>query len=136
MLQDSEDKGLDCARRVLLAQGWAARSWQQDGLLVEEVGRRQLRGGGGGEAAKAQLRAAMDVAEAKVREEMGIEIQLLIKPFFGQPIGHVLQRFAGSGRKPPTAAAGSCPAARPRTCSAAPRAFWPPASSPPAWGSP
>ena len=37
-------------RRVLQADGWVARSWQQDGLLVEEEGRRQLRSGGGSEA--------------------------------------------------------------------------------------
>ena len=29
---------LGCVRRVLQAEGWQARSWQQDGLLVEDEG--------------------------------------------------------------------------------------------------
>jgi hypothetical protein len=37
-----------CVRRVLQAEGWPARSWQQDGLLVEDEGGRRLRGGGCG----------------------------------------------------------------------------------------
>ena len=35
-------------RLVLQGEGWPARSWQQDGLLVEDTGGRRLRGGGGG----------------------------------------------------------------------------------------
>ena len=34
VLQDIEDRCLDCVRRVLQDEGWLARSWQQDGLLV------------------------------------------------------------------------------------------------------
>jgi hypothetical protein len=33
-----EDGCLGCVRRVLQAEGWPARSWQQDGLLVEDEG--------------------------------------------------------------------------------------------------
>ena len=47
-LQDIEDGCLGCVRRVLQAEGWPARSWQQDGLLVEDEGGRRLRGGGRG----------------------------------------------------------------------------------------
>ena len=61
-----EDRCLNCVRLVLQGEGWPARSWQQDGLLVEDMdGRRQLRGGGsGGEPAVARLEAAMRKAEA------------------------------------------------------------------------
>ena len=38
VLQDIEDGCLGCVRRVLQAEGWQARSWQQDGLLVEDEG--------------------------------------------------------------------------------------------------
>ena len=39
VIQDIEDACLDKSRRVLRSSGWTARSWQQDGLLVEgEVG--------------------------------------------------------------------------------------------------
>ena len=44
-LQDVEDGCLGCVRRVLQAEGWPARSWQQDGLLVEDEGRRRAAGG-------------------------------------------------------------------------------------------
>ena len=37
-LQDVEDGCLGCVRRVLQVEGWPARSWQQDGLLVEDEG--------------------------------------------------------------------------------------------------
>ena len=37
-----EDGCLGCVRRVLQAEGWPARSWQQDGLLVEDEGGRRL----------------------------------------------------------------------------------------------
>ena len=47
VLQDIEDRCLDCVRRVLQGEGWPARSWQQDGLLVEDTGERRLRSGGG-----------------------------------------------------------------------------------------
>ena len=47
-LQDIEDGCLGCVRRVMQAEGWPARSWQQDGLLVEDEGGRRLRGGGRG----------------------------------------------------------------------------------------
>ena len=57
---------MGCVRRVLQAEGWPARSWQQDGLLVEDEGGRRLRGGGGDDEAKARLEAAMRKAEAEV----------------------------------------------------------------------
>ena len=44
-LQDVEDGCLGCVRRVLQVEGWPARSWQQDGLLVEDEGGRRLREG-------------------------------------------------------------------------------------------
>ena len=65
-LQDVEDGCLGCVRRVLQAEGWPARSWQQDGLLVEDEGGRRLRGGGGGDEAKVRLEVAMRKAEAEV----------------------------------------------------------------------
>ena len=46
VLQGIEDRCLNCVRLVLQGEGWPARSWQQDGLLVEDMGGRQLRGGG------------------------------------------------------------------------------------------
>jgi hypothetical protein len=67
VLQDIEDRCLNCVRLVLQGEGWLARSWQQDGLLVEDMGGRQLRGGGsGGEPAVVRLEAAMRKAEAAV----------------------------------------------------------------------
>ena len=58
VIQDVEDACLDKSRRVLRSSGWTARSWQQDGLLVEgEVGI---------EASKEQLEGAMRKAEAAV----------------------------------------------------------------------
>ena len=60
VLQDIEDRCLGCVRRVLQGEGWLARSWQQDGLLVEDMEGRQLRGGGGGGVpAVERLEAAM-----------------------------------------------------------------------------
>jgi hypothetical protein len=68
VLQDIEDRCLNCVRLVLQGeQGWPARSWQQNGLLVEDMDGRRLRGGGsGGEPAVARLKAAMRKAEAAV----------------------------------------------------------------------
>ena len=37
VLQDIEDRCLNCVRLVLQGEGWPARSWQQDGLLVEDM---------------------------------------------------------------------------------------------------
>ena len=35
--QDIEDRCLNCVRLVPQGEGWPARSWQQDGLLVEDM---------------------------------------------------------------------------------------------------
>ena len=81
VIQDIEDACLDKSRRVLRSSGWTARSWQQDGLLVEgEVGI---------EASKERLEGAMRKAEAAVAAGVtvggqmvaGLEIELLHKPF-------------------------------------------------------
>ena len=102
VLQDVEDRCLGCVRRVLQGEGWPARSWQQDGLLVEDMDGRQLRGGGGGGApAVARLEAAMRRAEEAVLEQEGMEIGLLIKDFFEGPVEPVLQRMAGPGGRRP-----------------------------------
>ena len=67
MLQDIEDRCLNCVRLVLQGEGWPARSWKQDGLLVEDMDGRRLHGGdGGGEPAVARLEAALRKAEAAV----------------------------------------------------------------------
>ena len=81
---------MGCVRRVLQAEGWPARSWQQDGLLVEDEGSRRLRGGGGGDGAKARLEAAMRKAEAEVWRARGMEVSLLVKSFFEAPVEAVL----------------------------------------------
>ena len=55
VLQDIEDRCLNRVRLVLQGEGWPTRSWQQDGLLVEDMGgrrtaarrRRRRRTGGG-----------------------------------------------------------------------------------------
>ena len=108
VLQDIEDRCLDCVRRVLQAEGWPARSWQQDGLLVEDEGGRRLRGGGGGDEAKARLEVAMRKAEAEVLREHEMEVSLLVKSFFEAPVEEVLQRMAGaSGRRPSVAGGGA-----------------------------
>ena len=67
---------MDCVRRVLQAEGWPARSWQQDGLLVEDADGRRLRGGGGGggDLAVERLRVAMRKAEAAVLEQEEMEV--------------------------------------------------------------
>ena len=103
-LQDVEDGCLGCVRRVLQAEGWPARSWQQDGLLVEDEGGRRLRGGGGGDEAKARLEAAMRKAEAEVRRTQDMEVSLLVKSFFEAPVEAVLQRMAGAGGRRPSVA--------------------------------
>jgi hypothetical protein len=84
-----EDRCLNCVRLVLQGEGWPARSWQQDGLLVEDMdGRRQLRGGGsGGEPAVARLEAAMRKAEAAVLWRR--------RPSGGRPARQGLFRRAG-----------------------------------------
>ena len=64
-------------RLVLQGEGWPARSWQQDGLLVEDMDGRRLRGGdGGGEPAVARLEAALRKAEAAVlaQDQEGMEL--------------------------------------------------------------
>ena len=84
-------------RLVLQGEGWPARSWQQDGLLVEDMGGRRLRGGGsGGEPAVARLEAAMRKAEAAVLAQEEMKVGLLVKDFFDGPVEAVLQRMAGS----------------------------------------
>ena len=94
VIQDVEDACLDKSRRVLRSSGWTARSWQQDGLLVEgEVGI---------EASKEQLESAMRKAEAAVTAGVtvggqmvaGLEIELLQKPFFQEATEPTLERFA------------------------------------------
>ena len=93
---------MGCVRRVLRGEGWPARSWQQDGLLVEDVDGRQLRrGGGGGVPAVGRLEAAMRRAEAAVLEQEGMEIGLLVKDFFEGSVEAVLQRMAGRGGRRP-----------------------------------
>ena len=105
VLQDIEDRCLGCVRRVLQGEGWPARSWQQDGLLVEDMEGRQLRGGGGGGVpAVERLEAAMRKAEAAVRAQEDMEIGLLVKDFFDRPVEAVLQRMAGPGGRRPAVA--------------------------------
>ena len=107
MLQDIEDRCLNCVRLVLQGEGWPARSWQQDGLLVEDMGGRQLRGGGGGgEPAVVRLEAAMRKAEAAVLAQEGVEVGLLVKEFFDGPVEAVLQRMAGPGWRPEAGSGG------------------------------
>jgi hypothetical protein len=120
VLQDIEDRCLNCVRLVLQGEGWPARSWQQDGLLVEDMGGRQLRGGGGGgEPAVVRLEAAMRKAEAAVLEREKMEVGLLVKEFFDGPVEAVLQRMAGSGGRRPAAAEARGAAARARAAGAA-----------------
>jgi len=95
---------LGCVRRVLQAEGWQARSWQQDGLLVEDEGGRRLRGGGGGDEAKARLEVAMRKAEAEVMRAHCMEVSLFVKSFFEAPVEAVLQRMAGAGGRRPSVA--------------------------------
>jgi hypothetical protein len=97
--QDIEDCCLNRVRLVLQGEGWPARLWQQDGLLVEDMGGRRLRGGGGGgEPAVARLEAAMRKAEAVVLAQEGVEVGLLVKEFFDGPVEAVLQLTAADGR--------------------------------------
>jgi len=107
VLQDTEDRCLNCVRLVLQGEGWPARSWKQDGLLVEDMDGRRLHGGdGGGEPAVARLEAALRKAEAAVLAQEGMEVGLLVKDFFDGPVEAVLQRMAGpGGRRPATAEA-------------------------------
>ena len=115
VLQDMEDRNLNCVRLVLQGEGWPARSWQQDGLLVEDMGGRQLRGGGGGgEPAVVRLEAAMRKAEAEVLAREKLEVGLLVKTFFDGPVEAVLQRMAGPGGRRPAAAEARGAAARAR----------------------
>ena len=83
-------------RRVLERAGWPTRSWQQDGLLVEDAGWRRLRSGADDDAV-GRLQAAMDEAVGEVRREEGLEVGLLIKPFHGEDVGATMRRFAGPG---------------------------------------
>ena len=120
VLQDIEDRCLNCVRMVLQGEGWPARSWQQDGLLVEDMGGRQLRGGGGGgEPAVVRLEAAMRKAEAEVLAREKLEVGLLVKTFFDGPVEAVLQRMAGPGGRRPAAAEARGAAARARAAGAA-----------------
>ena len=96
VIQDIEDRCLGHARRVLEKAGWPARSWQQDGLLVEDVGGRRLRSGADDDAV-GRLQAAMDEAVREVQRMEGLEIGLLIKPFHGEDVGATMRRFAGPG---------------------------------------
>ena len=120
MLQDIEDRCLNCVRLVLQGEGWPARSWQQDGLLVEDMGGRQLRGGGGGgEPAVVRLEAAMRKAEAEVLAREKLEVGLLVKTFFDGPVEAVLQRMAGPGGRRPAAEEARGAARRARAAGAA-----------------
>ena len=102
VIQDVEDACLDKSRRVLRSSGWTARSWQQDGLLVEgEVGI---------EASKERLEGAMRKAEAAVAAGVtvggqmvaGLEIELLQNPFFQEATEPTLERFARPRAPKPT----------------------------------
>ena len=55
---------------------------------------RRLRGGGGGDEAKARLEAAMRKAEAEVRRTQDMEVSLLVKSFFEAPV----DRHAGDDK--------------------------------------
>ena len=91
-------------RAASVAGRGPARSWQQDGLLIEDEGGRRLRGGGGGDEAKARLEASMRKAEAEVVRTQGMEVSLLVKSFFEAPVEAVLQRMAGAGGRRPSVA--------------------------------
>ena len=103
VIQSLEDRCLDCARRSLERDGWPTRSWQQDGLLVEDgaAPRQPTRSGrrlsGGGTLPIDRLEAAARRAEAAIMSEEKMEIAFLVKPFFEEPIDGVLRRFAGDG---------------------------------------
>ena len=91
---------------MLQDEGRPARSWQQDRLLVEDMGgrtaaARRRQAGSGGEPAVARLEAAMRKAEAAVLAQEEMEVGLLVKDFFDGPVEAVLQRMAGSGGRSP-----------------------------------
>ena len=65
VIQNIEDVCLDKARRVLRSEGWTARSWQQDGLLVEgQLRAWECDGWSGNVSAKLRL----ETKKAKSRE--------------------------------------------------------------------
>ena len=106
VIQNIEDVCLDKARRVLRSEGWTARSWQQDGLLVESQLRAWERDGWSGNvSAKLRLESAMRRAEAAVADSVtvdghevkGPKVELLIKPFYQVAVGPTLARFARPG---------------------------------------
>ena len=91
VIQNIEDVCLDKARRVLRSEGWTARSWQQDGLLVEgQLRAWECDGWSGNVSAKLRLESAMRRAEAAVADSVtvdghevkGLKVELLIKPFY------------------------------------------------------
>ena len=108
VIQNIEDVCLDKARRVLRSEGWTARSWQQDGLLVEgQLRAWECDGWSGNVSAKLRLESAMRRAEAAVADSVtvdghevkGLKVELLIKPFYQVAVGPTLARFARPGSK-------------------------------------
>ena len=106
VIQNIEDVCLDKARRVLRSEGWTARSWQQDGLLVEgQLRAWECDGWSGNVSAKLRLESAMRRAEAAVADSVtvdghevkGLKVELLIKPFYQVAVGPTLARFARPG---------------------------------------
>ena len=92
---------LDKARRVLRSEGWTARSWQQDGLLVEgQLRAWECDGWSGNVSAKLRLESAMRRAEAAVADSVtvdghevkGLKVELLIKPFYQVAVEPTLAR--------------------------------------------
>ena len=90
----------------LRSEGWTARSWQQDGLLVEgQLRAWECDGWSGNVSAKLRLESAMRRAEAAVADSVtvdghevkGLKVELLIKPFYQVAVGPTLARFARPG---------------------------------------
>ena len=100
-IQNEEDRCLGVAREVLEAAGWPARSWQQDGLLVEdkEQPRRNREGRMAPyakEEAMGRLKEAIGAAEAAIWTRCGYNIEFSVKDFFDSSPADVLFRFSGA----------------------------------------
>ena len=94
-------KRLNEARKALAAAGWPARSWQQDGLLVEDEAQpRRNRDGQipphAKEMAMQRLKSAIGEAEAAIKASCDYDIEFSVKPFFDKSVADVLWRFSGS----------------------------------------